>query len=163
MTQRAVGLGARQWRHQVVDDHRLRAPFGLGALARVVDDEGVDVGERPEQRIWPALRRQPDTFARQPLEVAVLAHVDHRIGGKAVAQPEVERQVPMRRHRVRVVIHRAGVQLVAPGRLDADEGQAIAQAGDHHPTAAEHRILFRRPHRSSTARWLASGSAAKAC
>jgi hypothetical protein len=52
--QRAVVLGARERRHQVIDDDRLRAPLGLRALARVVDDEGVDVRQRPEDRVGPA-------------------------------------------------------------------------------------------------------------
>ncbi|MNJ58452.1 hypothetical protein D3C77_540850 [compost metagenome] len=47
----------------------------------------------------------------------------------------------MGRHQVGVVVHRALVQLVPPGRLNADEGQAKAQAGDHHPAIAEHRVL----------------------
>ncbi len=50
----------------------------------------------------------------------------------------------MRRHQVRVVINRAGVHLIATRRLDADEGQAKAQAGDHHSSAAEHWIGIRR-------------------
>jgi hypothetical protein len=49
VAQRAVGFGAGQRRHQVVDDHRLGAALGLGALARVVDDERVDVRQRAEQ------------------------------------------------------------------------------------------------------------------
>ncbi len=41
------------------------------------------------------------------------------------------------------MVDRAGVHLVTPGRLDTDEGQAKAQAGDHHPPVAEHRVLLR--------------------
>ena len=48
----------------------------------------------------------------------------------------------MGRHQVRVVVHRAGIYLVTPGRLDADEGQAQAQAGDHHAAIAAHRIVL---------------------
>ncbi|MNQ72029.1 hypothetical protein D3C85_867210 [compost metagenome] len=144
VAQRAVGFGAGQRWHQVIDDHRLGAPLGLGALARVVDDERIDVRQRPEQSIWPTMFRQPDAFARQPFEVAVLADVDHAVGAIGVAQPEVEGQVAVGRHQVRVVIHRARVDLITPRRLNADEGQAKAQAGDHHPSAATHRVAFRR-------------------
>ena len=49
----------------------------------------------------------------------------------------------MRRHQIGVVIHRCRVQLITARRLDADKGQAEAQAGDHKPTAAEHRITLR--------------------
>ena len=36
--------GPAQGWGEVVEDHGLAAPFGLGALARIVDDEGVEVG-----------------------------------------------------------------------------------------------------------------------
>ena len=49
----------------------------------------------------------------------------------------------MGRYQVRVVVHGAGIYLVTPGRLDADEGQAQAQAGDHHAAIAAHRIVLR--------------------
>ncbi|MCY1366928.1 hypothetical protein D9M69_538390 [compost metagenome] len=89
--------------------------------------------------------RQPHALARQPFEVAVFADVDHAVGAIGVAQPEVEGQVAVGRHQVRIVIHRARVDLITPGRLNADEGQAKTQAGDHHPPAAPHRVVFRRP------------------
>ena len=50
----------------------------------------------------------------------------------------------MRRHQVRVVVHRRRVHLITARRLDADEGQAEAQAGDHQATAAVHRVLLGR-------------------
>ena len=39
----AIAAGAGQGRGQVVDDDRLRAPLGLGSLARIVDDERVEM------------------------------------------------------------------------------------------------------------------------
>jgi gentisate 1,2-dioxygenase len=36
---------AAQGRGEVVDDHGLGAPFGLGALAGIVNDEGIEVGQ----------------------------------------------------------------------------------------------------------------------
>ena len=144
ITQRAVGFGAGQRRHQVVDDHRLGAPLGLCALARVVDDKRVNIGQRAEYRIRPALLRQADAFARQPLQIAVFAHVHHGMGAIGVAQPEVKRQIPVRRHQIRVVIHRAGVHLITPGRLNADKGQTKTQPGNHHAATAKHRIVVRR-------------------
>ncbi|MNS76990.1 hypothetical protein D3C72_1105570 [compost metagenome] len=129
----------------MIDNHRLRAPFGLRALSRIVNDKRIDIWQRPEQRIRPAVLRKTDAFARQPFEVAVFADVDHAVGAIGVAQPEVEGQVAVGRHQVRVVIHRARVDLITPGRLNADEGQAKTQAGDHHPPAATHRVVFRRP------------------
>ncbi len=49
----------------------------------------------------------------------------------------------MRRNQVGVVIDRRRIELITTRRLDADEGQAVAQAGDHHPPAAEHRVVLR--------------------
>ena len=72
----------------------------------------------------------------------MLADVQQGIGAVGVAQPEVERQVAVRRQ-VGIVVDRCRIELIAARRLDADEGQAIAQAGDHHPPVAEHRVLLR--------------------
>ena len=51
----AVGVGARHRRDQVVDDHRVPAPLGLGPLARVVDDERVHQRQVAEHRVRRAL------------------------------------------------------------------------------------------------------------
>ncbi len=79
IAQRAVGFGTGQRRHQVIDDHRLRAAFGLGALARIVDDERIDIGHRAQYGIRPAGLRQPDAFAWQPFQIAVLADMHHGV------------------------------------------------------------------------------------
>ncbi|KPY85984.1 primosome assembly protein PriA [Pseudomonas syringae pv. spinaceae] len=144
IAQRAVGFGTGQRRHQVIDDHRLRAAFGLSALARVIDDERIDIGHGAQHGIRPAGLRQPDAFAWQPFQIAVLADMHYRMRAIGLAQPEVERQIAVRRHQVRVVIDRTGVHLIATRRLNADEGQTKAQAGDHHSAAAEHGIGIRR-------------------
>ena len=38
---------AAQGRSEVIDDHGLGPPFGLGALAGIVNDEGIKVWQRP--------------------------------------------------------------------------------------------------------------------
>ncbi len=144
IAQRAVGLRAGQRRHQVIDDDRLSAPLGLCALARIVDDERIDVRHGAQHRVRPAGSRQPHALAGQPLEVAVLADMHHRMRAVGFAQPEVERQIAMGGNQIRVVIHRARVDLITPRRLNADEREAKAQSGDHHPAAAKHRIGVRR-------------------
>ncbi|MNN44776.1 hypothetical protein D3C81_1590830 [compost metagenome] len=75
----------------------------------------------------------------------MFAHMDDRIGGKGVAQPEMECQVAMRRNQVRVVVYGTRVDLVTACWLDTDERQAIAQPGHHQTAAAEHRVLLGRP------------------
>jgi hypothetical protein len=162
--QRTVVLRARERRHQVVDDDRLRAPLGLRALARIVDDEGVHVGQRAEHGVGPAGLRQRDALARQPFEVAVLADMHHRIDGEHVAQPEVERQVAVRRHQFRVVVARVvgRAKLAERARgLDADEHAAQPQPGDHEAALAHHRVLPGVPQRASMAAAMPSGSAAR--
>ena len=42
VSQRAIGFRAGQGWGEVIDDHRLRTPLGLGAFAGVIVDEGVD-------------------------------------------------------------------------------------------------------------------------
>ena len=75
--QRPVGFGAGQRRRQMIDDHRGRAPLGLAALARIVDDERVDVGQGTQSRLREAPLGQRQRLAGQPFEIAVLAHVHH--------------------------------------------------------------------------------------
>ena len=71
--------------------------LGLGALAGVVDDERVEVGQRPEHRLGQAGGGEGGGLAGQPFEVAVLAEMDDRMRAKAVAQPEVEGEIAVRR------------------------------------------------------------------
>ncbi len=80
--ERPMQLGAGHRRHQVVNDHRRRAPLGLRALAGIVDDEGIDQRRRPEAELRPAVRRQRQRLARQPFEIAVLAEMDDRVRGE---------------------------------------------------------------------------------
>ncbi len=83
--QGSVAFGAGQGRGQMVDDDGGGPALGLGALARVVDDEGVDVGERPQGRFGKAILRQGQGLARQPFQIAVLAHMDHGVGAEGFA------------------------------------------------------------------------------
>ncbi len=52
--QRPMAFGARQRRRQMVDDDRRAAPLGLAALARIVDDERVEMRHRPEHGLGKA-------------------------------------------------------------------------------------------------------------
>ena len=129
LLQRAVAAGACERRRQVIDDDRSAPPLGLAALARVVHDEGVDVGERPERSLRKALGRERQRLPRQPFHVAVLAHVHHRMGVEGGAQPGVEGEIAMRRRQVGVVVALLGVDVVAPCRLDRDNDIAEALHG----------------------------------
>ena len=113
----------------MVDDDRLCPALGLGALARVVDDEGIEVRQRPEDRLRKARLVECQRLARQPLEVAVLAGVDDGVHVLDGAQPRVEREVAVRRHQVRVVIGRLRVDVVAARGLQADDDVAAGEQG----------------------------------
>ena len=79
----AVGLGAGHRRDQVVDERGVRAALGLGALARVVDQERVDQRQVAERGVGAAGRRHAERLAGQPLQVAVLAEVHDGVGAEA--------------------------------------------------------------------------------
>ncbi len=132
----AVRLGTGHGRDEVIDDRGVRATFGLGALAGVVDEERVEEREVAEDGIGPALRRQRRVLAGQPLQGAVLAHVDHRVGtesavGAGSLQPAIGGQVVVGRREVGVVIDRHRVLAETAGRLDHQHHVARDQGGEH--------------------------------
>ena len=59
----AVEFGAGQRRRQVVENNGLGTAFGLGALAGVVDDEGIQVGHGAEHGLGVAVLAEPDPLA----------------------------------------------------------------------------------------------------
>ncbi len=132
-------------RGEVVDDDRGRTALGLGALAGVVDDERVEMGQRPEHGLGQAGGGEGGGLAGQPLEIAVLAEMDDRMRAEAVAQPEVEGEVAVRRREVRRVVGGVGVDVVAAGGLQADDHPAHGQEREGEAVAGEVRVAFRRP------------------
>ena len=111
--ERAVGFGAGQRRHEMIDDHRAGAALGLRALARIVDDEGIEVRQPGPERERIARAVERHRLARQPFEVAMLAVVDHRMRAEVVAQPEIGGEVAVRRHEVGIVIARGFIEMIA--------------------------------------------------
>ena len=131
----AVGLGAGHRRHEVVDEGGVHAALGLGALARVVDQERVDERQVAEGGVGAAGGGQAGVLAGQPLQVAVLAEVDHGVGAEAAVvrggrDPAVGGQVVVRGRQVGVVVDRDRVLAEAARRLDEDEQIAAAQGGE---------------------------------
>ena len=111
------------------------AALGLGALARVVDQEGVDQREVAEGGVGAAGGGQARVLAGQPLQVAVLAQVDHRVGAEAAVvgagrDPAVGGQVVVRGRQIGVVVDRDRVLAEAARRLDEDQQVAAAQGGE---------------------------------
>ena len=126
----AVGFGARHRRDQVVDEHRVRAPLGLGALTGVVDQERVDQRQVAQRRVGSAGRRHAQRLARQPLQVAVLAQVHDGVRAESGIQPPVGGQVVVAGRQVRVVVDGDRVLAEAAGRLDHQHEVAGLHCGD---------------------------------
>ena len=82
----------------------MRPPLGLGALARVVDQERVDQRDGPEGGVGAAGGGHPEVLAGQPLQVAVLAHVHDGVGAELAVQPAVRGQVVVRGSKIRIVV-----------------------------------------------------------
>ena len=140
----AVALGARHRRHQMVHDDSRRPPLGLRALARIVDDERIDHRQRTERRFRITALRKRQRLPRQPFEIAMLAHVHERVGGKFLAEPEVEGEIGMRRDEIGIVIAGLWIDAVATRRLNADRDIAEAMRGKDEGFAFDERIGGRR-------------------
>ena len=143
--QRAVALGAGHGRGEVVDDDCCGAAFGLASLAGVIDDEGVEMRQRPEGGLGETLFRQRDRLAGQPFEIAVLAEMDDGVSVERLAQPDVEREIGVRRNEVGVVIGGGGVETVAARRLHADRYIAELHDGEAESAVGDAGIGFGRP------------------
>ena len=133
--------GPTQGRCEVIENHRLGAALGLGALPRVIDDEGVDVGHGPQCPFGVALLGEAQPLAGQPLQVAVLAHMAHQLHAGHLAQPQVLRQVQVGGGQVRGVIAEAGIAVVAALGLNQQAQVAEAQPLNGEPGGAEARIV----------------------
>ena len=127
----AVGFGAGHRRDEVVDQGGVGAPFGLRALARVVDQERVDQRQVAQCRVGAAGRRHAQRLAGQPLEVAVLAEMHDGIGLETCCEPAIRGQVVMTRRQVGVVVDGHRVLAEAARRLHHQHHVAGPQGGDH--------------------------------
>ncbi len=85
--------------------------LGLDAFAGIVDDKGIKMRQRSQYRVGQAIRRQADALARQPFEIAVLAEMHHGVGVEMPPDPEIEREIMVRRHQIRIVIAALGSML----------------------------------------------------
>ena len=134
----------------MIDDHRGSPPLRLRALAGIVDDERVDVRQRAERDLRKAVGRERQRLARQPFQIAVLAHVDDRVRAEFPAQPAIEREIAVRRRQVRVVVAGARVDVVAARRLDPDHDVAERQHRERECAVHHMGIRVGSPQRSIT-------------
>ena len=137
----AICFGTRQRRHQVVDDDGLRTALGLAAFARIVHDEGVQMRQRPQNHIGPTTGAQRHAFARQPFQIAVLAHMHDGIGPPYATQPEIKSQIGMRGHQVGIVVAGHHIQIAPTRRLYAHKHIPQPKPCNHEAAAAHHGVL----------------------
>ena len=146
--QRAVGVCAGQGGRQVVEDGGVRAPFGLRALARIVDDEGVEQRQVAQQAVREARGAQADALAGQPFQRAVLADMHERVraeppGGGGLAQPAVQRVVVVGGRQVRRVVDGVRVHAVPARGLQRHEHLPEVQPRQRQRVAAQVRLSGR--------------------
>ncbi len=142
LAQRAVAFGARERRRQVIDDHGAGAALGLRALARIVDDEGIEMRQRPQHRLGIAGIAQGQCLARQPFQIPMLAEMHDRVDLRDLPQIGVEGEVVVRWHQFRIVIRLDRIDVVAARRLDADENVAEPDQRQAKGTIGAVRILI---------------------
>ena len=82
--------------HEVIKNHRLAASFCLGPFARIVDDEGIEMGDGSEGEFGPTIGAQSHPLAGKPFGAAVFPHMQHHLGSVLTTQPQVLGQVAMR-------------------------------------------------------------------
>ena len=151
-----IGVGAGHRREKVVDDGGVGPTLGLGPLARVVDDEGVDERDVAQGHVGEAAGGQAHPLAGQPFERPVLARVHDGVGAPYLVEPPVEAQVVVGRRQVRRVVHGHRLLAEAPGRLHGHQHPAEIEAGEDQVAAARIPVdrpggvapgrLHRRPH-----------------
>ena len=142
--QRVVGVACRfQRRRQMPDGHSAEPALRCSRLPRIVDDEGIDHGEPAEQCGGQAGRRQRHRLARQPLQRAMCAEMDHRVDAHRLAQPEIEGSESVARRQVGIVIAHLAVERVAAVGLDRGDQSAVAREAQGEMPVAEGGIVAR--------------------
>ena len=137
ITQCAVAFRAGQRRRQMVNNHRGTAPLRLRALARIVDDERIEMRRRSEHRFRKTVLRQGERLARQPFQIAVFSHMHDRMRTEFATQPRIEGEISVRRHKVRRMIAFLRIDIVSARRLNPDREFAVAANGQ-----GETAVLF---------------------
>ena len=139
----AMAVGLCHWRGQMVDDDGCCAAFGLRALARIIDDEWIEMRHRSQHSLGNTGGFQRQRLSGQPFKIAVLAEMHHGINAEFMAHPPIEREVIMRRHQIGRMIGRLGIDVVTTCRLHGDKQIPVAAKRQTQRLAVAHRIRCR--------------------
>ena len=77
--------------------------------------------KRSQYGLWKIVSPQGDTSSRKPLQVSMLAEMNHRMGSKGFTDPGIKGQVSRGRGQIRIVVNRLGLNPKPTLGLDADE------------------------------------------
>ena len=72
----------------------------------------------------------------------MLAHMHNCVRAPVMAQPEIERQIVVRRHQIRGVVGVGGINVIAARRLQRDDGVSIRMHRQRKPVVAQERIIL---------------------
>jgi hypothetical protein len=75
----------------VIYDDGGSPPLGLRAFSRVVDDERIEMRQRPKAKLRIIVRAERHTSTRQPLQISMFAEMDNRVGAERFSDPKIKR------------------------------------------------------------------------
>ena len=113
----------------MINDRGMRPALGLSSFARIVDQEGIDQRHRADRRVGAAGCGNAQILARQPFQVAVLAHVNRRVRAELAFQPAIHGQVVVRWSKIGIVVDRDRIFPESARRLHQDHHIAGLQGG----------------------------------
>ena len=127
----------------VVDEDGIAPPLRDGALRRVVRVVDVEIGHGVDGDIGKAAGGEARSLAGEEFEVAVRAHVDHRVGAELPGEPLIGGDVLVGRRHGGVVEDLADLAVAsgagaAPLRLNADHRVPEPQARDQNSAVIDH-------------------------
>ena len=133
-------LGHR--RRHMAQRYRSNAPFGLGRLAGIIDDKGINHRSWAKQHLGPTRIRQGHRFAGQPFQRAMRADMQQCMGVLR-PQPQIERHIAMTRSARQIVVIAIARHHIAAFGLQGDQGVPRADSG--------------KMERSNTTSWIIGG------
>ena len=103
----------------MIDDHRLRTPLGLGALAGVIDDEGIDMRHWSQNCLGQTVFTHGQSLTRQPFQITMLTHMHNRLCLLVMPDPKIEGQIIVWRDKIWGMIGFHRVNIITARRLQA--------------------------------------------